>query len=204
MSIMPMTQMSERGRCALGATRGYPVARTLHDPLWIVRVLLVFASGCVFPPSLSVDTADAGVDSPPAIVSVRSDLQELPEPGPVTFELGAPSMLNLTLIDTDVQDTLYVRVFVGYDDSVLGMGPDPTPPRSECIAASGKTAQRSATCNLAGLCQTPDVGQNRGMTIMVFDRAVLDTGTPLYQATDPTNPGMSTSRFYYLKCQQAS
>jgi hypothetical protein len=201
---MAMTRMSETRRGPDDGTRSYRVARRLHQSLWIVRALLLFAGGCVFPPSLSVDTADAGVDSPPAIVSVRSDLQELPEPGPVTFELGAPSQLNLTLIDTDVQDTLYVRVFVGYDDPVLGMGPDPTPPRAACIAASGKTAQRTATCGLAGLCQTPDVGQNRGMTIKVFDRPVLDTGTPLYQATDPTNPGLSTSRFYYLKCQQPS
>jgi hypothetical protein len=95
-------------------------------------------------------------------------------------------------------------VFVGYDDPVLGTGPDPTPPRSTCIAAAAKTAQRSATCSLAGLCQTPDVGQTRGMTIVVFDRPVVDTGTPLYQAFDPANPGLSTSRFYYLKCQPRS
>lgn len=207
-----MTQMSDSRRTGeppsarnSSCSAGTPtVARTLHTPHTVLRALLVFASGCVFPPSLSVDTSDAGVDSPPAIISVRSDLQELPEPGPVTFAIGASSQLNLTLLDTDVSDTLYVRVFVGYNDSVLGAGPDPTPPRSTCVAAAGKTAQRTATCDLTGLCQTPDVGQNRGMTIVVFDREVKDTGTPLYQAFDPANPGLSTSRFYYLKCQQRS
>ena len=206
-----MTEMSDRGRGDPRARARNPapthapaaVARTLHGAHTVLRVLLAFAGGCVFPPSLSVDTSDAGVDSPPAIVSVRSDLQELDQPGPVTFELGTPTQLNLTLIDTDLADTLYVRVFVDYKDQVLGPGPDPTPPRSTCIAPA-KTAQRTATCDLTGLCQTPDVGQTRGMTIVVFDRPVVDTGAPLYQAFDPANPGLSTSRFYYLKCQPRS
>ncbi len=205
MAINPMTQMSVRGRSNPRNCPSPRVARTLHALHAVVRALVLLPlAGCLFPPSLSVDTSDAGVDSPPAIVSVRSDLQELPEPGPVTFELGTSSQLNLTLVDTDVSDTLYVRVFVGYNDPILGMGPDPTPPRSTCVAAAAKTAQRSATCDLTGLCQTPDVGQNRGMTIVVFDRPVVDTATPLYQGVDPANPGMSTSRFYYLKCQPRS
>lgn len=180
------------------------VARTLHGNHPVVRVLpLLIAGGCVIPPSLSVDNSDAGVDSPPAIVSVRSDLQELPEPGPVVFEQGAATQLNLTLVDTDLADTLYVRVFVGYNDPVLGLGPDPTPPRSTCTAPSG-TAQRSASCDLTGLCQTQDVNQNRGMTIVVFDRQPVDDGSkPLFQHTQD-NAGMSTSRFYYLKCQPRS
>jgi len=200
-----MTPMSVRGRAISRNSSTGGVARALHGCHSAVRALLLtMLTGCLFPPSLSVDTSDAGLDSPPAIVSVRSDLQELPEPGPVTFELGASSQMNLTLLDTDTSDTLYVRVFVGYNDPVLGTGPDPTPPRSTCVAAAAKTAQRTATCDLTGLCQTPDVGQTRGMTIMVFDRPVVDNIAPLYQAFDPANPGMSTSRFYYLKCQPRS
>lgn len=200
-----MTPMSVRRRQIARNSSSARVARALHGCHPMLRALVLAPlAGCLFPPSLSVDTSDAGVDSPPAIVSVRSDLQELPEPGPVTFELGASSQLNLTLLDTDTSDTLYVRVFVGYNDPVLGTGPDPTPPRSTCVAAAAKTAQRTATCDLTGLCQTPDVGQTRGMTIMVFDRPVVDNIAPLYQAFDPTNPGQSTSRFYYLKCQPRS
>ena len=148
--------------------------------------------GCIIPPSLSVDVQDAGIDSPPAITSVRSDNQELPEPGPVLFQLGANSTLNLTLIDTDLQDTLYVRVFVDYTVSA------PTPARSTCVAGTSTTAERTATCPLQGLCQPGDVGQTRLMRIVVFDREVLDSGTPVFMAMPPG--GESTGRTYQLKC----
>ena len=46
-------------------------------------------SGCVIPPSLSVDTTDAGANSAPAIISVRADSVELPEFSVVNFERGS-------------------------------------------------------------------------------------------------------------------
>ncbi len=202
-----MTPMPDRGRRSARsrtARRGVsPVARALHDSARYVRMLLpvLTLGGCVIPPSLSVDNADAGVDSPPSIVSARIDSVEITEPGPVTNGLGQSALLGLTLLDTDLSDTLYVRVFVGYNDSVLGEGATPTPPRATCATGTTKTAQRSATCDLTGLCETQDVGQTRGMTIVVFDRQPQDTGTPLYQAMPDGSGGQSTSRFYYLKCQ---
>lgn len=175
---------------------GSALARALHLVPSPVLLLPLFLVACVIPPSLSVDTQDAGIDSPPAIVSVRSDQTELPEPGPVLFAIGSTAgSLNLTLVDTDIGDTLYVRIFVDYNT------PDPTPPRSTCSTASS-TALRTATCPLNGLCETADLGQTRNLTIVVFDRQVLDSGAPLYQSIPPG--GMSTSRFYFLKCQQPS
>ena len=205
-----MTPMPDRGRPPPRSRKAEravsPVARALHDLSRYVRMLLpvLTLAGCVIPPSLSVDNADAGVNSPPAIVSARADLVDMTEPGPVTFSLGQSSQLLLTLLDTDLGDTLYVRVFVGYNDSVLGEGANPTPPRSTCSTGNTKTAQRSASCDLTGLCQTQDVGQTRGMTIVVFDRQPMDTGTPLYMAMPLDSGGQSTSRFFYLKCQPRS
>jgi hypothetical protein len=162
--------------------------------VWKLRaiVLTLPAVGCIIPPSLQTDVQDAGIDSPPAISSVRSDNQELPEPGPVLFQLGAASTLNLTLIDTDLTDTLYVRVFVDY--TVMA----PTPARSTCIGTTNTTADRTATCDLKGLCQPGDVGQTRLMRIVVFDREPLDSGTPTFMAMP--EGGQSTSRTYQLKC----
>jgi hypothetical protein len=209
-----MTHMSELRRGRFARKRGNrarlpataSVARTLHDALAVVvRVLTgpvlplaALAGGCVLPPSLSVGTDDAGVDSPPAIISVRSDQQELPQPGPLLFNQGGGT-LDLTLLDTDVGDTLYVSIFVDYDDPVLGEGPDPTPPRSQCVGAASNTPIRTAECDLTGLCESDDVGVTRSMEIVVFDRQPLNTGTPLYQAI-PAG-GESTNRFYYLQCQ---
>jgi len=147
----------------------------------------------VIPPSLSVDNQDAGVNSPPAILAVRSDDQELPEPGPVLFEVGR-GMLNAELIDTDLQDTLFVRVFVDYTIDKA------TAPRVLCTASPTGNAQRTVTCSLNALCLRPDdIGQTRLMSIKVFDREPLESGDPAFQAMP--EGGLSTGKFFQLQCQ---
>lgn len=176
------------------------LARAVHDSQVLVRFvpyLLIagFVAGCVFPPNLSVADGDAGVNSPPAILAVRSDLEELPEPGPVVFERGLGT-LNATLYDTDLTDTLYVRVFVEYTFA------DPTAPRSTCTArcTEGCATQRSVTCDLQALCLEADVGVERFMTVQVFDREVKESGTPAFKAMDA--PGLTTSKSYLLNCTE--
>ncbi|MBV8763236.1 MAG: hypothetical protein JO257_38485 [Deltaproteobacteria bacterium] len=155
--------------------------------------------GCIIPPSLGVEQQDAGVNSPPSILSVRSDQTELPEPGPIDIEVGQSSPLNLTLLDTDITDKLYVRVFVDYSKD------NQTSPRSSCIAATSGTAQRTATCQAAGICLSTDTDASVAhvMQVMVFDREPLDTAEqPLFQAM-PMG-GLSTDRTYRLNCKAAT
>jgi hypothetical protein len=196
-----MTQMSEprfvsvaaaAANCATGRVRS-PLARALHDG-YAIRALAaaMLFTGCVIPPSLSVDTTDAGLNSPPSIVSVRAQSVELPEYSEVVFEKGSGT-LNLTVYDTDLDDTLYPRIFVDYTLR------SPTPARSTCTQAAGTSVTRSSTCDLAGLCQDADIGQQRTMQILVFDRQLLDVGTPTFQAMPPG--GLSTSRTFTLICQ---
>ena len=158
----------------------------------------MFLAGCIIPPSLGVEQQDAGVNSPPSIISVRSDQTELPEPGPVDFEVGQTSPLNLTLLDTDLGETLYVRVFVDYSKD------SPTAQRSSCTAASSGQATRTASCPLQGVCLPGDVATNPHlMQVMVFDRQPLETGElPLFQAMPPG--GLSTDRTYQLNCRAKS
>jgi hypothetical protein len=154
-------------------------------------------TGCVIPPSLSVGE-DAGVNAPPAILSVTSDQQALPEPGPVLFDIGPTAGdLSVSLIDPDLLDTLYVRIFVDYNL------PDRLDARSKCTAPPNMTPIRTATCPLNALCLMSDLGVQRNMTIMVFDREPIDSGAgePPFQAMPPGSGGLSTSRFYFLKCQ---
>jgi hypothetical protein len=170
------------------------LARALHGRRAIrVLALAMLFTGCVIPPSLSVDTTDAGLNSPPSIVSVRADGVELPEFSAVTFEKGVGT-LNLTVYDTDLDDTLYPKIFVDYTFQ------NPTPPRSNCTPAAGGSVMRSSTCDLAGLCQDADVEQEPPMQLLVFDRQVLDVGTPVFQAMPPG--GLSTSRTFTLICQR--
>jgi hypothetical protein len=202
-----MTQMSDphtdvltaaQANCATSWVRSRPrgLAWALHGAGVAKGLvcLLMFAS-CVIPPSLSVDTTDAGANAAPSITSVRADGVELPEYAKVNFERGAGT-LNLVLYDTDLDDVLFAKAFVDYKST------DPTPARSNCQTA-GATVQRSCTLDLAGLCQAADVGNDDLiMQLLVFDRQVLDTGAPLYQAMPPG--GLSTSRTYFLVCQEPS
>ena len=203
-----MTRMSEphgvRGRVTnanssklLGRTR---LAREVHDVCGAViraSVFMVLTSSCVIPPNITVGDQDAGVNSPPAILAVRSDVEELAEPGPVVFDVG-PTAGNLTidLLDTDVADTLYVRVFVDYNL------PDVENARATCTGVTSSTPQsRTATCDLRGLCKTTDVNKmpTPYMQVFVFDRMPLDSGAPAYMAMPPG--GLSTSRGYFLSCR---
>lgn len=155
--------------------------------------LLLTLVGCVIPPSLRVED---GVNSPPEILSITSDQLPFEEPGPVSVERGdMAGNVSVSLLDTDVGDTLYVRIFVDYNL------PDRLPARVACVAAPAPTMtqMRTATCSLAGLCAMTDVGMQRNMTVVVFDRQPLDHGTDPQKMMG--DGGLSTSRFYFLNCQ---
>jgi hypothetical protein len=199
-----MTPMSESehavidGRCANSASphARSPLARALHHRarVWAVVTSVLFA-GCIIPPSLSVSAEDAGIDSPPSITSARSDLLELVEPGPYLFPTAPDAQnetINLTLLDTDVDDALYVRIYVNYTVSA------PTAPRSTCSAVSNSSAVRTTTCSLAALCLPSDPAGFQIMEIVVFDRQPLDVGAPMFKAI-PAG-GESTTRTFQLGC----
>jgi hypothetical protein len=200
-----MTPMSESkcavasGACANSASphARSALARALHHRarVWAV-VTSVLLAGCIIPPSLAVGVEDASIDSPPSITSARSDLVELVEPGPYLFPTAPDAQnetINLTLLDTDVDDTLYVRIYVNY---MVGI---PTAPRSTCSAVSNGSAIRTTTCSLAALCLPSDPsGVFQIMEIVVFDRQPLDVGTPTFKAI-PAG-GESTTRTFQLGC----
>ena len=199
-----MTRMSLRGRSVEGEYAPNPLeslpvrrlARALHDRQTVLLLLALVMVGCVIPPALSVGNQDASVDSPPAILSVRSDQQALSEPGPVVFARGSGT-IQFTLLDTDLLDDLEVRVFVNYTIA------NTTAPRSICKASANGKPERTTTCDVKALCLPEDDNvENLKMSIVVFDREVLDSGDPMFQAMTPG--GLSTSKFYFLTCQPPS
>ncbi len=172
----------------------------------LCSLALAGLGGCVIPPSLQVGAEDAAVNSPPAILSVRVDGQELPPPGPVNFVVADTPTMTVDVIDTDLGDTLYVRAYVDY---CVGNELDA---RSKCVAppsATNPTAERSTTCDLRSLCvaqdtSTPspcDSSEQNGqhdLTVVVFDREPLDSGSPAFQAMPPG--GLSSSVYYHMLC----
>src|SRR5215468_11162883 len=159
----------------------------------LLALLCATLVGCVIPPSLRLD--EVNNNSPPVITTVSSGTQ-LTDPGPVVLEQGSTATnLVLTLVDTDVFDDLHVRLYVDYN------APDRLPPRVACEVPhndSNPQAKRTATCPVAGLCMTSDIGIQRLLMIVVFDRPPPDF------EVDPQAvpaPGLSSYRFYFLRCQ---
>lgn len=160
---------------------------------WVV-LLTMAAMGCVIPPPLGLDLPDAGANSPPVILSIRDEAaKDLTEPGPVIFSRGTGTV-SVTLLETDAADDSYVRVFVDYNR------PDATSARAACLAAASGQNRRTVTCDVGGVCQQADVGNERLMWIEVFDREPLDTGTPRFRAM-PAD-GLSTHWQFFLRCQE--
>lgn len=153
------------------------------------------AAGCAVPPSLQLDEPDARVNSAPIILSISdSAARELVEPGPVSLEVDRGS-LSLILRDTDLDDTLYVRFYADYN------APEPTPALAACRISPSGTVNRTLNCLVDGLCTESDVGRERNLWIEVFDREVLESGTPRYRAM-PAG-GASTKWQFRLNCKES-
>ena len=58
---------------------------------------------------------------------------------------------------------------------------------------------RTATCPVAGLCMTADIGVQRSLMVVVSDRQPMDFGSDPQQLMMPG--GQSSYRFYFLRCQ---
>ncbi|MDQ3334422.1 MAG: hypothetical protein M4D80_04610 [Myxococcota bacterium] len=160
-----------------------------------VLLLLSLLGGCVIPPSLSVESQDAGINSPPAITAVRAEDMALAEAdldNAAIFVRGEGS-INVALLETDVLDTLVVRVFVNYTSG------NPEPQRSQCTAGPNQSTRRSVTCDVSAVCFMRDDGKTLNMTIMAFDRQPLESGDPPHQAMP--EGGLSASKFFFLRCE---
>jgi hypothetical protein len=161
-----------------------------------VVVGTVLLAGCP-PPPLSLDEPDARPNSPPGITSVRGQTGEEFKVGePNTVIIETTSTMTLTLVDSDVDDTLYVRGFRDYNptdhpsaSAVCNVGP--STPRS---------SERTVTCSLAAYCG--GAGTTPTMDIVVSDRLPDDGGedevNPFY-AVEP--PGLQATRTYPISCQ---
>lgn len=111
------------------------------------------------------------------------------------FETGANAgMLSVTVYDTDLDDTLFVSLFVNYNV------PAPTPPRSTARASVTDSIIRTLSVSMEGACTTGEVGADPLplLQVYVFDRQVLDNIEPLYQAMGPG--GLSASQTFFLRC----
>jgi hypothetical protein len=206
-----MTQMSELLLNADSTNRvnrsdlqaGSRLAHRVHGSLCLVRLVAcsMLFGACVIPPSLSVDNQDAGQNSPPAITRVSADGGGLRDGESALFTQGEGT-LSVDLVDTDINDTLQIRIFVDYTID------NPTAPRvTHTVAPSGQPT-RNVSFGIAPLCtsaEVDDTTHQHTMSVIVFDRLPVETDEkPVFQKMPDNSGGLSTSHFYILKCSAKS
>jgi hypothetical protein len=155
-------------------------------------------TGCVIPPSLEVDQQDAGANSAPIITAVRTNTEQIREPGPLKVIRGASAgSLSVEVVDTDTAEPLFVRLYVDYTIE------EPQAPRAECSAAGGGLALRDCAADLTALCTSDDVAAPPEdlplVNVKVFDRMPMIAGDPPFQhMTDPN--GLTSGLTFRLDC----
>ncbi len=154
-------------------TACYTVERPMHSGLFkmamgcIVAAYGLMGTGCILPISLEVETTDAGFSSPPIIDSAAAPFEF---PGPLQLvrdDVGAE--ISLTVLDNDLDDSLFVRLFVDYDpESGSGLATD-------CTAPPSGTRSRVVVCPTANICPQIDLGDtdSHALEAVVTDREFL-------------------------------
>lgn len=148
-------------------------------PLFMMRVLTVtlpvavVGAGCVIPPPLQLDEPDAGVNATPVIVSA-GPAPDFSFPGPIVVEHSDTRRVTLTISDTDLNDTMYVRIYRNYGD------PDPSNFVSSCTIPPSGEKTRSGECSASSFCNglEPTDQGDKTLEAMVADRAFLEESDP--------------------------
>jgi len=141
---------------------------------------------CLIPPDLEPASQDAGGGSPPVILSAQP--AEFAFPGPIVLERGDLRTLSLEVKDADIEDTLFVQLYVDYNRPPTN---EPTPAYAACQVAPNGTATRLIACDTGALCNSIEPGSetiDHVLEAMVADRSfILDSdpqafGQPPYRA----------------------
>ncbi len=159
----------------------------------------VGSASCVIPPPLEIGERDAGTNFTPRILSA-GPAPDFSFPGPITLDRGDERRLTVSLEDPDLDDTLFVRLYVDYEFE----GGAPTPSLGTCSAPPSGELGRIADCSTATLCTTIDNGDTERhlLEIVVADREFLQEGDPLFR---PLPAGArSTVRSWLMTCRDAT
>ncbi|HTM23045.1 MAG TPA: hypothetical protein VL172_21140 [Kofleriaceae bacterium] len=148
------------------------------------------ATACVIPPPGDFASGDAGPSAPPVLLSAAPE--EFAFPGVMTLDRGDQRRLILTLRDVDVDDTLFVRLFVDY-----GL-PNQENSLSSCTALPTGEQTRVADCSTAQLCEPITDTAEHYLEAVVADREFLDEGDPPFRALPET--GASSARGWIMQC----
>ncbi len=165
-------------------SRGYIMAHGLQRLRNAVTFLgaiclMSLLASCILLRELEVETEDAGVSSPPVIVSAGEGFDF---PGPITLNRDNPTQeIQLTIADNDIDDTMHVRMFLDYDNQSGAFLV------SDCTAPASNTRLRTVFCPTDRICSTLDSADTmlHSLEVAVTDRDWLTAGDPRADGQDP-------------------
>lgn len=161
--------------------------------------------GCVLPPDLEPEGADAGPSSPPVIMSALPP--DFAFPGPIVVDPDQLDLfITLTVEDNDLGDSLYARLYRDYVPVT-----QPTPALVDCTQPGPSTSRsRTLRCSFNPLCNgVPDDGATLHVVeVMVSDQEFIGDsepeafGQPTYRAVANRETAGSSIRAWNMRCQR--
>ncbi len=133
---------------------------------------------------------DGGVNAYPVIKASTPAM-----PGPITVG-SAVQNISLTLSDSDLRDTLYVRVFRDYSLSSTGYFDDMTIPNDRENGREDRQSQQPATTS--GWCQ--GLTGSHVFDVVVADRPFDPSPNALLPNRSTTGNGKTSTRSWVVQC----
>jgi hypothetical protein len=149
-------------------------------------------SACIVPiPAEPAEDPDGGTKNGyPAIIDVNPAM-----PGPISIALNSMQEVTLTLADSDLSDTLRVRIFRDYDKG------NTITVRDLTIPPPG-TEQRLTSTTEAGWCNGASQTGSHQFDVVVADRDWDPNATENYNRT-PLPGGKTSVRSWVVQCTPA-
>jgi hypothetical protein len=153
-------------------------------------MVIALTTSCVVPiPASPLEDGDAGANGIPDIVSASPANYGFP--GPIELDRSSPQQITITLKDMDVEDTLVLRVFRNYPQSL--------PPLVETTGTSIGNGERLATLDTTNWCVGQSDDEQILFTLVVADRPfAATTEQPPFQAVTPG--GLKSEMYWIATC----
>lgn len=155
----------------------------------LLIIIMPSLGGCFFSPDLTAEENLITAPYPPVIFSAADPFEF---PGPLLINRDESRTLSVTVMDNDIEDTIFMRLYVDY------LLDNPLPALSECSAPSSEFEARIiTTCSMSAVCNPIPVGGDDEIHILevlvsdspfIPDSSPLAEGQPGFRAIeDPVN-----------------
>lgn len=188
------------------------MTRTSGSREWVIRIKAAIPIGCAVVWGLLAILL-IGMSSSACVVAIPAEFQEeiggdggvnaypiikasTPAmPGPIPVNNSVRQTISLTLSDSDLRDTLYVRVFRDYSPTNTGFFDEMTIPND---VENGREDRQSLPADTQGWCT--GLSGSHVFDAVVADRPFDTTPNALLPNRSTTGNGKSSTRSWVVQC----